>query len=73
MCLICLGPNSANNFVHKCSGFNRVEGDTVQLSFLHNQDLTLFLYNHNIVEKYFRKQENVGVKLLKGARRLSYL
>lgn len=25
--------------------------------------LTLFLYNHNLVEKYFRKQENVGVKL----------
>lgn len=45
----------------------------VQLSFLHSQDLTLFLYNHNTVEKYFRKQENVGVKLLKGARRLNYL
>lgn len=46
---------------------------TVQLSFLHKQVLILFLYNHNIVEKYFRKQENVGVKFLKGARRLNDL
>lgn len=35
--------------------------------------IILFLYNHNIVEKYFRKQENVGVKVLKGARRLNDL
>lgn len=51
------------------AGFWVAHGPT-DWSFLHNEGLPLFLHNCNVVEKYFRKQENVAVKLLEGVKKI---